>query len=132
MRNANARFPRRSSVTTLLNAVVFNNNTTAQNSAQVDCSRYRRFLLHLDMKSTLTPTDIRFIVQFSPDAGTTWFDYKWDGFVSLFYEDADLATQQYECFAGEVAGRLIRLRAVATGTTATALFTITAKLELYN
>ena len=123
---------KRSAITTLLSAVVFNAVTTAQNSDSLDCSKFRRFLLTLALLSASTPTDIRFIVQFSNDGGTTWFDYKKNEFVSLFYEDQDLATVQYECYAGEVAGRLMRLRAVATGTTASATFTVTAKVELYN
>ena len=123
---------RSDSVVTLLSAQVFDNVTTSKNSDSVDCSRHRRFLLHLDMLSTATPTDIRFIVQFSPDAGTTWHDYKKDEFCSLYYEDADLATEQYECLAGEVEGRLMRLRAVATGTTAANKFTITAKVEFFS
>lgn len=119
------------SVTTLLDAVEFNATTTSSNSSSVDCSKYRRGLMHLSVDSTLTPTDIQFLLQFSPDGGTTWHTYKKDEWVSLYYEDTDTATAQTECFPFEVAGRLMRLRAVATGTSAANKFTVTAKVEFY-
>ena len=125
-----ARIVARSALTTLLSAVVFDAVTTAQNSTSLDVSKFRRFLLHLQVLSASTPTDIRFIVQFSDDGGTTWWTYKQGLFASLYYEDQDTASAINESFSGEVAGRLLRLRAVATGTTATATFTATAKIEL--
>ena len=117
--------------TTLIDAGTFNATTTSKNSDSVDCSRYRRGLIHLSVDSTLNPTDIQFLLQFSPDAGTTWHTYKKDEWVSLYYEDTDTATAQTECFGFAVEGRLMRLRAVATGTSATATFLVSAKLELY-
>lgn len=120
----------RSPVSTLLSAVVFNAVTTAQNSSSLDCSKFRRFLLMLQVLSASTPTDIQFSVQFSDDGGTTWWTYKQGLFASLYYEDQDTATVINECFDGEVAGRLMRLRTVATGTDATKTFTVTAKIEL--
>lgn len=129
--NEELKFFRSPLVTTLLNAVVFNAATTNQNSAQVDVEPYRRFTLYLQVDSTLAPTTIQFLVQFSPDGGTTWHTYKQGLFASLFYEDTDVASTVYECFSGECAGRLFRLRAVAVGTDATNLFTVTAKAEFF-
>lgn len=120
----------RSPVTTLIDAVVLDDNPTAYNSASLDCSLYRRGLLHLSLLSTSTPTDLRIILQWSPDGGTTWFDYKKDELVSLFYEDQDLATAQTEVYGFDVLGRLLRVRIVGTGTTSSAKFTVTAKVEL--
>ncbi len=129
---ATRAFPARSdSVTTLMSAKVFNATVTTFSSASVDCSRFKRFLLHLDLLSTSNPTTIQFKVQFSRDAGVTWSDYKKDEFASLYYEDTDLATEQYECFAGEVAGRLFRITAIAVGTDAGKLFTVTCAVEFY-
>lgn len=124
--------PGRSVITTLLSAQSFDATTTSKNSSSVDCSRWRKFLLYLNVDSTLTPTDIRFIPQFSDDAGTTWFDYKQGLFASLYYEDADTASGITECFSGDVVGRLFRLRAVATGTSAANKFTVTATVEFQN
>jgi len=118
-------------VVTLINGIVFDDDPTAYNSASVDTAPYRRFLLYLQILSTATPTDIRFIVQFSDDVGTTWWMYKQGLFASLYFEDQDTASVVNECFGGDVEGRLFRLRAVATGTTATNKFTVTAKVEFW-
>lgn len=122
---------RSGAITTLVNAQVFDNVQTAYNSAAVATDPWRHFLLFLDVDSTATPTDIQFIVQFSDDNGTTWYSYKQGLFASLFYEDQDTASGIFECFSGEVAGRDMRLRVVATGTTAANKFTVTAKVEFY-
>lgn len=126
-----AKVKRSSAITTLVSAQVFDDVQTAYNSAAVDCSAFRHFLLFLDVDSTVTPTDIQFIVQFSDDDGTTWYSYKQNLFASLFYEDQDTASGIKECFSGEVAGRDMRLRVVATGTTSANKFTVTAKVEFY-
>ena len=122
---------RSASIVTLIDAVEFNATTTTYNSAAVKCGAWKHFLLYLNVDSTATPTDIQFIVQFSDDGGTTWWTYKQGLFASLFYEDQDTASGIYECFSGDVAGRTMRLRAVATGTTAANKFTVTAKVEFW-
>lgn len=121
----------RSTVVTLLDAVVFNNVLTTQSSAAQAVGQYRGFTLYLNIDSTLAPTDIRFIVEFSPDGGTTWHEYRQGPFASLYYEDVDTGSGLLVCFSGDCAGRSFRLRAVATGTSATALFTVTAQAEFY-
>lgn len=121
----------RSAVVTLLDAVVFNDVTTTDQSAAQDVRQYRGFTLYLNIDSTLAPTDIRFIVEFSPDGGTTWHEYRQGPFASLYYEDQDTASGLLVCLSGDCAGRTFRLRAVATGTSATALFTATAQAEFY-
>lgn len=121
--------PSRSAIITLIDGVTFNNTTTASNSNAQDCYSYRYFLLYLNIDSTNAPTDIQFLIQYSDDGGTTWYDYRQGLFASLFYEDTVVAAGILECFSGEVMGRTIRLRVVATGTTSTATFLVTAKIE---
>ena len=125
-------FTLRSDIETPIVARVFNNVLTALNSPSYDTDRWRKFLLFLDITSANAPTTIQFIVQFSDDGGTDWFDYKQGLFASLFYEDADTAGGIQECFFGECAGRLFRLRAVAVGTTAPNTFTVTARVSFLN
>jgi hypothetical protein len=128
-----ADFPLRpDDIETIITARVFNNVLTALNSPGIDTRRRRRFLLFLDVDSANSPTTIQFIVQFSDDEGVDWFDYKQGLFASLFYEDTDTASGIKECFSGECAGRLFRLRAVAVGTTAPNTFTVTARVEFLN
>ena len=119
-------------LTTLVNAQVFDDVQTAYNSAKVDVDQWKHFLLYLDVDSTGTGDHIiQFIPQFSDDGGTTWYSWKQGLFASLFYEDVDTASGIKECFSGEVAGRDMRLRVVATTTSATLKFTVTAKVEFY-
>ena len=125
-------FTLRSDIETPIVARVFNNVLTALDSPSYDTDRWRKFLLFLDIDSTLAPTTIQFIPQFSDDGGTDWFDYKQGLFASLFYEDTDTASGIKECFSGECAGRLFRLRAVAVGTDATNLFLVTARVAFLN
>lgn len=119
-------------ITTLIDAATYDDSTTSENSAAQDTDEYRKFLLFLDVDSANTPTTVQFIVQFSDDGGTTWYDYKQGLFTSLYYEDQDTASGITECFSGECAGRDFRLRVVATGTDATNTFTVTAKVEFYS
>jgi len=121
---------RSDSIVTLVDAEVFDDVQAAYSSAELDCTRARKGLMHLDIDSTLTPTDLRFILQFSPDGGTTWHDYIEGPWHSLYYEDQDVAGRVYECLGFDVLGRLMRLRVVATGTDASNKFTVTANVEL--
>lgn len=121
----------RSALVTLLDAVLFNDALTSDQSDGRDVKRFRYFTLYLDIDSASTPTDVRFIVEFSPDGGTTWHEYRQGLFASLYYEDQDTASGLQVCFSGECAGRTFRLRAVATGTDATKTFTVTAKAEFW-
>lgn len=125
-------FPLRSDIETPIVARVFNDVLTALNSPAYDTYTRRKFLLFLDIDSTLAPTTIQFIPQFSDDSGTDWFDYKQGLFASLFYEDTDTASGIKECFSGDCAGELFRLRVVAVGTDGTNLFTVTARVSFLN
>ena len=126
------RARRSTAITTLVNAQVFDDTQTSYNSANVDCDDHKHFLLHLDVDSTGTGDHIiQFVPQFSDDGGTTWYSYKQGLFASLFYEDVDTASGIKECFSGDVAGRDMRLRVVATDTSATLKFTVTVKVEFY-
>ncbi len=123
---------RSQTIQNLISALVFNNTTTTDNSVQVDTDNEENFTLYLDIDSTLTPTDIQFIPQFSNDNGTTWFDYKQDQFVALFYEDVNTASGLTECLSGKCVGRDFRLRTVATGTDATNFFTVSVDVEFWS
>jgi hypothetical protein len=123
---------RSGAITTLIDNITLDDDPTSYNSDALDCSGFRHFLLYLKVDSTAAPTTVQFLVQFSDDGGTTWWTYKLGPFASLYYEDADTATAVNECFSGDCAGRLMRIRAVGTGTDGSNKFTITAKVELWN
>lgn len=124
---------RRRAFVTLIDNITLNDDPTSYNSAAQAVDIWRNFLLYLDVDSAGTDVHVvQFIVQFSDDGGTTWYDYKQGLFASLFYEDVDTADGVTECFSGVVHGRDMRLRAVATGTSGTLTFTITAKVEFWS
>jgi len=116
----------------MIDAVVLDDDPTSYNSDAVAVDPWTDFLLMLSVLSGGTPTTVQFILQFSDDGGTTWYDYKQGLFAALFYEDADTVSVVEECFSGRVHGRDMRLRAVGTGTGASDTFTITATLELWS
>jgi hypothetical protein len=123
---------RSGAIATLIDAITLDDDPTEYNSSGLDCSGFRKFLLYLAIDSTSTPTTLQILVQFSDDGGTTWWTLTQEPFAALFWEDADTATEINECFTGECAGRLMRIRAVGTGTTSSAKFKVTAKVELRN
>lgn len=108
------------------------NTTNPEISEGLHCGAYRHFLLHLDIDSTSTPTDLRIEVQFLEVQTGKWFTYKQGLFASLYYEDADTASGILECFSGDCAGREMRLKLTGSGTTSTAYFTVSAAVEYYN
>jgi len=123
---------RSGAIATLIDAVTLDDDPTSYNSDALDCSGFRNFLLYVAIDSTSTPTTLQLLVQFSDDAGTTWWTYKQGPFAALFWEDGDTATEINECFEGKCGGRLMRVRAVAVGSDGTKKFKVTAKVELFN
>ena len=123
---------RRSPIKNLFNAQILDDDPASTNSSTLDTDNEANFTLYLNITSTLSPTNVQFIVQFSNDGGTTWLDYKKDEFVSLFYEDVDTASGLKECVSGQCVGSDFRLRIVGTGTDATNFFTVTADVEFWS
>lgn len=123
---------RSAKIHTLLDGVVFDADHTTHNSVPIDTETRRMFLLHLNVKSTGTGAHvIQVIVQFSTDGGTTWSSYLQGPFAALFYEDVDTATAIQHCFSGVCGGRDMRVQLKSTGTSATLMFTVTAKAEFW-
>jgi len=118
-------------IQTLWEDEVFNNVLTELDSDEILTENYTRFGLFLKILSAGAPTDIVFKIQFSNDEGTTWWDLQNDFFGDLRYSDAAVATVVQEIMDGPCSGRLLRLRAVGTGTAADDTFTVSAYLELY-
>ena len=89
----------------------------------------RWLVVYLDMAESGNPTDVRMIAQFSHDGGTNWFNYAVDQWTDLRYVPGQMPLS--ECIPlNYVVGTLFRLRIVATGTTASDTFTISAWAEL--
>ena len=116
----------------LIGQLVLNAVTTSHNSDGILCGAFRKFALHVRVLSAGTPTTVQFIVQFLNEVDGLWSTYKQGLFASLFYEDADTATEVRECFIGDVLGRQMRVRVVGVGTDAANTFTVSAVLELWH
>jgi len=114
---------------TLFSAQVFNNTTTSANSSSIDVSAARWLNIYIDLAFANTPTDIRLIAQFSNDGGTTWFDWSVDQWVDLRYGPGQMPLKEVIPL-GYVCGAMFRVRAVATGTTATSTFTLSITSDL--
>ena len=121
-------FRRRNSETLIDNKAI----QTTYTSASIHVEDYREFVLYLSINSTLAPTDILFRVQFSDDNVTFYNLTDW-WYGDLRYEDTATADGITESMGSHcVQGRYIRLFATVTGGSATAYFTVTAKMEFYN
>jgi hypothetical protein len=114
--------------TTLIDAIRLDNDPTFYNSAALDVEGYAMVALLVAIDSTLAPTDVRIVVQFSDDGGTTWWDYEEGFWASLYWEDTATATEIHKAFVLPVAGfDSMRICAVATGTDAGNYFDVTVK-----
>lgn len=117
---------------TVIDNVTLDDSPTSTTSASVKCEGYSRFMLFLDVDSTLAPTDVLFEVELSPD-GTNWHKYVIGPFGDLRYEDTLTASGLLESLSGECAGATHwRIKATGTGTDASNSFAITAKVAFYN
>lgn len=109
----------------LIDAITFNDVIASYTSATFFCEPYRKFALLINLDVTATPTDIVIRVDFSDD-GVKWYQYMNGPFGDIRYEDS--AGDKLEAILGELRASYIRLRAIATGTTAANKFQLTSKI----
>jgi hypothetical protein len=107
-------------------------DTVALISDPVVCQAFRRFLLYIKLKSTSTPTTIRYEVQFLDDWAGEWNTYKQGLFAALYFEDADTASGINECFEGQCMGRAIRVKLTGLDCTSAAYFVTSVSVEFRN
>ena len=118
--------------TTLHSAVRLDDSPTSANSANVDCDGYRGAWILCDIDSTLAPTTLQIIAQFSEDGGTTYWDYVEGVWASLFYEDTVVASGITHAYHLPLEGiDDFRIRIVAVGSDASKYFDVTIKARLY-
>lgn len=118
--------------TTLINEIRLDDDPTFYYSAALDIDGWSAVWILIDIDSTLAPTDIRILAQFSDDGGTTWWDFVEGLWASLFWEDADTAAGIKRAFLLPCGGiDDIRVGAIATGTNATNFFDVTVKARAF-
>jgi len=123
--------PDRSIVVTLADGVDFNDVLTTYISRLVGTKGFSRFALFVYLDSTAAPTDIRIQPVFTSGRQDPYFEYRQGPFAALFYEDADTAAGLADVLTGDVAGDFLGVRIVATGTTSSARFRATVRLQLF-
>lgn len=110
---------------TIIDDIRLDDDPTSYNSAEVDTTGWSALWALFDIDSTLAPTNLRFIAQWSHDGGTTWWDFEEGLWASLVWEDTDTASGVNKAFLLPCGGiDLVRIQAVATGTDATNYFQI--------
>jgi len=112
--------------TTLVNAIRIDDAPTSYDSAGMGVTEYNAVWLLIDIDSTLAPTDLRVLPQFTDDGGTTWWDFEEGLFASLFWEDTDTAAGINKAYLLPCGGiNEFRIRVIGTGTDATNFFDVT-------
>ena len=112
---------KRQKVVVFINAQVFNDVVGSVTSEPFKCAPYRFAEVFLDVVKVSTPTDIRFLYDSSPD-GIDWYEMAGNNWTSNLFT----ATGKYSIY-DRVISPYFRVRAVATGTTASAYFTANVK-----
>ena len=120
----------RSNASKLVDNITFNAVTTTYTSSPIPTSFYRYFITYIDLLSVGTPTYILYEVEFSHD-NTNWYKYMNDFCGDLRYEDTVCSTRIYESMSMQCAGRYMRIKVTATGTTAANTFNTNVYIEFY-
>lgn len=111
-------------------SVRLDDDPTSYNSAAIDVSDWSALWVLIEIDSTLAPTNVRILPQFTPDSGVTWYDFEEGLWASLYWEDTDTASGIHKAFLLPCGGiDLVRFRAVATGTDATNYFDVTVMIR---
>lgn len=113
-------------------STTYNNTTTTATSTGIVCWQYRKGSLAFTLAKANTPTEIQFTLQGSND-GTNYFDVQNDFLGAFIYDDVVAGTGPSHLLMFDIAYQKIRLKVTATGTTASATFTVSnASLYLRN
>src|SRR3989344_3963338 len=102
---------------------IYNNVTTNATSQSIDCSQYRQATLGFDLTKNGTPVDITIIVEISLN-GTTYAQLTNGPLSKWIYDDTAVTGGIQRSFTFTIACQKIRVKVVATGTTAVNTFTM--------
>lgn len=110
-------------------STIYDDNPTTATSTAIDCWNYRQASLSFELDITASPTDIVFEVWVSLD-GTNYTKLMNDFLGDLRYSAASISTGEDECVTFPIGAQKIRVKATATGTTASNKITV-ANATLY-
>lgn len=114
----NARYHAPTNVST-----TYDNTTTTATSGSIECFKYRHAAISYSISAANTPTDIQIFVEVSLD-GTNFVVLTNDALGSLIYTDTNVSGGIDEAYQFPIAAQDIRIRIVATGTSASNTFTV--------
>ena len=118
--------------TTIIDDVRIDDAPTFYNSAMQSTPGYAGAWVLIDIDSTLAPTNLRVLAQWTDDGGTTWWDFEEGLWASLYWEDTDTAAGVNKAFNLPLGGiDDWRIRVVGTGTDATNYFDVTVIYRCY-
>lgn len=116
----------------ILNRQVIN-DTVPKVSEPCQVGGFRHFTIYISLESYGTDDHtIHFEPEFLNDDNGRWHTYKQGLFAALFYEDADCATEIYEVFSGDCAGRDFRIKATGIDVSSVLYFTTQVSVEFWN
>lgn len=104
-------------------STTYNNTTTTATSTAIVCWQYRQFSLSFNLTRANSPTEILFQIEVSFD-GTNYHVLQNDFWASLVISSAVAANSPAYSFTAPLGCQKIRLKVTATGTTASATFTL--------
>jgi len=103
----------------------YNDVGSVFNSEIISCEPFTKFNLFYKITKANTPTDIKINVQFSPDSGTTWHDYKNWFFGDLRYDDTAIGTNGIKnVVMGDCIAEHMRISTLAAGVSSVNTFVI--------
>lgn len=101
-------------------------------SSSVNTFEFSRGAIAIELQSTLTPTDIQYLIEFSPNQGGLWFPMLNDFMGTMIYDDTSCVTLLHELYDFYIPGSSLRLRVVPNGCTAVNFFSTRVGLFVYN
>lgn len=114
----NARYHVWSNIST-----TYNNTTTTQTSDTIECWNYRQATLSFEITKTNAPTDITFEIETSMD-GTNFSKNSTGPLGLIIYDDVVVGSGIKRNITFPIAANDMRVKVTATGTTASATFTV--------
>ena len=109
----------------LADDIRIDDDPTSYTTGAISVKGWSALWMLVKIDSTLAPTNIRILPQFSIDGGNTWYDFEEGLWASLYWEDTDTATQIQKCFLLPCGGvDQVRFVLTGTGTDATNYFDV--------
>lgn len=105
-------------------STTYNDSTTTATSGAIECWNYRQLTISFEITKANTPTDITFEIEMTPD-DSNYFKLMNGGLGSWIYDDTAVGSSGIErAYTFPICAYKFRVKVTATGTTASATFTV--------